>query len=98
MNIVEAMKRGLSGQKIKRLRKNEWMMITSNGSEMRWASNRQKVVITVDDIISEDWICEEDVIVISRNQIEEAFVIMDGDTVNGKKDFLKYLGFKWDLD
>jgi hypothetical protein len=98
MNIVEAMKRGVSGQKIKRIQKDEWIIVTSNGTEMRWASNRQKAFITVDDIISDDWMCEEDVVVISRNQIEEAFVKMNSDPINGKKEFLKHLGFKWNLE
>jgi hypothetical protein len=98
MIIVEAMKRGLSGQKIKRKSKDEWMLITSNGTDMRWASNRQKALITVDDILAEDWMCEEDVVVISRCQIEEAFELLNADPVEGKKQFLRHLGFKWDLD
>ena len=97
MNIVEAMKRGLSGQKIKRKQKDEWMVITSNGTDMRWASNRQKVLLTVEDVLAEDWMCEDDFIIITRGKIEEAFKVVGDDIVNRKSEFLKHLGFKWDL-
>ena len=97
MNIIEAMLRGITGQRIKRESKNEWMIVTSKGTEIRWASNRQKAVIIINDILAEDWMCEEDVIVISRNQIEEAFKLLKIEP-EGKKEFLKHLGFKWGIE
>ena len=97
MNIIEAMLRGITGQRIKRESKNEWMIVTSKGTEIRWASNRQKAVITINDILAEDWMCEEDVVVISRNQIEEAFKLLKIEP-EGKIEFLKHLGFKWGIE
>ena len=98
MFIVEAMKRANAGQKIKRKSRNEWVISTSKGTEIRYASNRQKVILTISDIMADDWICEEDVVVISRCQVEEAFKILEFHPTNGKNEFFKHLGFKWDLD
>jgi len=98
MIIVDAMKRAIAGQKIKRKLRDEWILSTSKGTELRYASNRQKVILTVSDVLADDWICEEDVVIISRCQVEEAFKLWEADPVNGKNRFLRHLGFKWDLD
>jgi len=95
MNVVEAIKRGLVGQRIKRKKRDEWLIVTGNGSEMRWVNNRQRVSLTVDDVLADDWLCEEDMVVVSRCQVEEAFELLDFLDTQKKEDFMKHLGFKW---
>lgn len=43
MNVIDALGRALSGQRIKRALKDEWLLVTSCGSELRWFKNRQRV-------------------------------------------------------
>jgi len=96
MNIVEAMERALKGQKIKRKQKDEWLLVTDVGTELRWFNNRQRAHLTVADIMATDWICEEDVVTVSRCQVEEAFAkLVAGNEIMGKEEFFTHLGFKW---
>ena len=97
MNIVAAMERALTGQKIKRLSKDEWLVVTDAGSELRWVSNRQRAHLTVADVMANDWISEEDIVTISRYQAEEAYtIVINPDKGEEKKEeFFKHLGFKW---
>ena len=96
MMIVEAMERALAGQKIKRKQRDEWLIVTDGGTELRWVNNRQRAHLLVADIMANDWICEEDVITISRCQVEEAFALIDPmNQIQDKEEFFKHLGFKW---
>jgi predicted nucleic acid-binding protein len=98
MNVIEAMKKALTGQRIKRMQRDEWMLVTDGGSELRWFNNRQRVHLTVVDIIAEDWVCEEDVVTVNRCQVEEGLNLLKVDKDINKEEiekFFKHLGFKW---
>ena len=98
MDIVTAMGRALVGQRIKRKQKDEWLVVTDAGTELRWVSNRQRAHLTVADIMAEDWISEEDMVTVSKYQVEEALLLLTDLTKEDeerKKEFFKHLGFKW---
>lgn len=100
MNIIEATKKALSGQKIKRMQKDEWILATDGGSILRWHNNRQRVHLTIADILGQDWVCEEDVIMVSRYQVEEGLKDLTSQ-LNEEIEkeqivkFFQHLGFKW---
>lgn len=94
MNIVEAMNRALTGQRIKRKQKNEWMIVSDGKSELRWLNNRQRVHLTVADVIADDWMSEEDMVTVSRIQVEEALSLLQPVRETEKEEFFKHLGFK----
>lgn len=71
MNIIEANEVALKGKAIMNLERNEWL-IYSSGS-YRWRTNRQPAVFSPKDISSTKWISEDDLITISKLQIDEAF-------------------------
>lgn len=96
MNIISAVEKGLAGNSIMNLERNEWIIIS--GGMLRWKSNRQPAILTPRDIMSEKWICEEDLITISKLQIEEALKLLrfamneDGDiTITEQDKFFEYI-------
>lgn len=84
MNVIEAIEKAMAGNAIMCLDRNEW--IICSGGALRWKSNREIAVLTPRDILSK-WICEDDLITISKIQLEEALQFLrmkmneDGDIV-----------------
>jgi len=98
MNVIEAIQIALTGQRIKRMQKDEWLIVTNGGSELRWYTNRQRVHLTIADILTNDWICEEDVVIVNRCQVEEGLDLLNIDKAINNEEvakFFKHLGFKW---
>jgi len=94
--IVDALNRAITtDQMVKRKDKGEWIVLSSRGTELRWVSNRQKVILTVTDIVATDWVCEEDEVLVSRQQVERALTQLQPGITGGKKEFMELLGFKW---
>jgi len=96
MNIIEAVKKAMSGQAIMSVERNEW--IICSGGLLRWKSNRQAVTLTPRDIMCDKWICEDDLITISKIQLDESFSVLrfeidsDGDiAVSNKDEFFKFI-------
>lgn len=71
MNIIEANEIAQKGKAIMNLERNEWI-IYSSGS-YRWRTNRQPATFSPKDISSTKWISEDDLITISKLQIDEAY-------------------------
>ena len=75
MNIIEAVGHACaSGKAIMNLDRNEWVIIS--GGALRWKSNRQPASLNPKDIMSKKWITEDDLITISKLQIDEAFCFL----------------------
>lgn len=91
MNILDALNRGLKGEKIKRT-DGEWLTVCSNGTSMRFVANRQIFHPNVADILANNWIAENDFISVSNYQVEEALNQI-GVTPDQQKHVLKTLGF-----
>ena len=91
MNILDAMQRGLKGEKIRRV-EGEWLTVCSNGTALRFVANRQVFHTNVADIIAEDWIAENDFVSVSNYQVEEALTEI-GVSPEDQKKVLKRLGF-----
>jgi len=91
MNILDALKRGLSGEKIKRA-DGEWLVVGSNGTSLRFVANRQVFHPTIADILANNWIAENDFISVSNYQVEEALNQI-GVAPDQQKQVLKTLGF-----
>ena len=91
MNILDVLKRGLNGEKIKRA-DGEWLTVCSNGTSMRFVANRQVFHPTVADILANNWMAENDFISVSNYQVEEALNQI-GVAPEQQKQVLKTLGF-----
>lgn len=96
MNVINAVEKGLAGNAIMNLERNEWIIIS--GGMLRWKSNRQPATLTPRDIMTDKWICEDDLITISKLQIEEALKLLsfsmneDGDiTITNQEKFFEYI-------
>jgi len=70
MNVIEAVSKAVAGSAIMNTERNEWIIYSSGA--LRWKSNRQTANLTPRDIMTEKWICEDDLITVSKIQIEEA--------------------------
>lgn len=71
MNIIEAVNTAITRQiAIMNLERNEWIIIS--GGALRWKNNRQPAALSPKDIMSQKWITEDDLITISKLQIDEA--------------------------
>lgn len=75
MNIIEAVEKAQSGYAIMCLEQKEW--IISSGGHLRWKSNRQPVHLTIGNIMSKKWISEDELITVSRIQIEDSLKILE---------------------
>jgi len=69
MNILDAFRRGVKGEKIKR-EGGEWLTICSDGTTLRFVNNRQVFHPNVNDILAGDWMAENDFVSISNRQVE----------------------------
>lgn len=70
MNIIEALRRGMVGEKIKRdITTGEWLTVCSDKKTLRYVNNRQVYHPSVNDILAEDWIAENDFITVSNRQV-----------------------------
>jgi hypothetical protein len=70
LNIIEASQHAVDGRAIMNLDRNEWIIYSSGA--FRWKSNRQPATFSPKDIQSTKWISEDDLITISKLQIEDA--------------------------
>jgi hypothetical protein len=71
MNIIEAVTTASTRQiGIMNLERNEWIIIS--GGALRWKNNRQPASLSPKDIMSQKWITEDDLITVSKLQIDEA--------------------------
>lgn len=93
MNIIEANEIAVKGKAIMNLDRKEWI-VYSSGS-YRWKNNRLACHFAPMDISSKRWISEDDLIIISKLQIEEAFneLSVDSDTtsIKGFDEFIEHI-------
>ena len=82
MNIIEASHQAVAGKAIMNLDRNEWILYSSGA--FRWKNNRQPATFTPKDMQSNKWISEDDLITISKLQIEESFKCIYADSKTGE--------------
>lgn len=93
MDFLESLKRGLAGEQIKR-RSGEWIIVCSSGSQLRFVANRQIYHPTVSDMLSVDWLSENDFLKVSNLQLITALKNLGIEEDSKVKGFLRELGFK----
>jgi hypothetical protein len=88
MNIIDAVQNALdSGAAIMNFDRGEWIILS--GGALRYKCNREVANLGPKDILSMNWITENDLITISRSQIEFALkkltvcVVNDNYEING---------------
>ena len=91
MNILEAMQRGINGEKIKR-DGGKWLTVCSDGITLRFINNRQVFHPNIPDIMATNWIAENDFVSLSNRQIIGVLSEL-GVNLEEQKAALKKLGF-----
>jgi hypothetical protein len=94
MNIIEANEIAVKGKAIMNLDRKEWI-VYSSGS-YRWKNSRLACHFAPMDISSKRWISEDDLIIISKLQIEEAFNELSVDpqdttAIKGFDEFIEHI-------
>jgi hypothetical protein len=96
MNIIDAVKEATTKNvAIMSIDRNEWIIVS--GGSLRYKCNRELANLTPKDILAMNWISENDLIVISKAQIEEALkklaiAFIDGEpTISGFDSFFDSL-------
>lgn len=91
MTILDALRRGVKGEKVKR-EGGEWLTVCSDGKTLRFVNNRQVFHPNVTDILAEDWIAENDFLLVSNRQLEAIFNSL-GVNSEEQKVAMKKLGY-----
>lgn len=71
MYISDAVSRAVRGEKIRDGGLGEWVTSCSSGTTLRYQSNRQVVTLTVANLLSNNWQCGLDFLMISRSMLHE---------------------------
>jgi hypothetical protein len=91
MNILDALQRGLRGERIKR-EGGEWLLVCSDMTTLRFVANRQIFHPSITDILATNWMAENDFVSVSNRQVEAALRQL-GVPDEEQKQVLKKLGF-----
>lgn len=89
MNIIDAVQTAMSDSvAFMNLERQEWLILS--GGAIRYKNTREPAIINPKDIVSMAWITENDLMCVSRAQIEIALKRLTVAEVNGQYEIVGY--------